>query len=137
LESAVEPLFPFGYGLSYTTFQYGEPAISQTENGYTVTCQITNTGQVDAYEVPQLYTHQLSGDLVRPIKELKGYQKILIPAGETRTVSYTLTPDQLGYWHEEQDGFTSRVWFATDEAEWEVWVAPDARCQTPPGRIRF
>ena len=124
LETPVEPLFPFGFGLSYTTFEYGKTQL----DGNTVSCTITNTGSVDAYETPQLYIHQRSGELARPICELKGFQKIFIPAGETRTVSFSLTPEQLGYWHEAKKGFDSRVWFATDPVDFDIWIAPDSRC---------
>ncbi len=142
LESVVEPLFHFGYGLSYTTFEYGETvieskgrsigdngmlAISPDNDPYTVSCTIKNTGSYDAYEVAQLYVHQCSGDLARPICELKGFEKIFIPAGETRTVSFTLTPEQLGYWHEEKDGLNSRVWYATDNAYFKIRISPDCR----------
>ena len=126
LETATEPLFPFGYGLSYTTFDYGETDIIHNTSDITISCPITNTGTMDAYEVPQLYVHQRSGDLARPIRELKGFQKIFIPAGETRTVTFTLTKEDLGYWHEAHDGLNSRVWFATDDAEFDFWIAPHA-----------
>ncbi len=142
LETPTEPLFPFGFGLSYTTFEYGETVCqsegrSVSENGpsvkrsvspqgglYTVSCTITNTGSYDAYETPQLYVRQLSGDLVRPLCELKGFQKIFIPAGETREVTFTLTDDALGYWHESHDGLSSRVWFATDSADFRFAILP-------------
>ena len=128
LETPVEPLYPFGYGLSYTTFEYGTPQI----DGMTVTCEVKNTGNMDACEVVQLYTHQLSGCLARPIKELKGFQKIFIPAEESKIISFTLTPEQLGYWHEQYEGLSGRIWFDTDPVDFEVWVAPDSRCQTTP-----
>ena len=142
LETPTEPLFPFGFGLSYTTFEYGETVCqsegrSVNENGpsvkrsvspkdglYTVSCTITNTGSYDAYETPQLYVRQLSGDLVRPLCELKGFQKIFIPAGETREVTFTLTDDDLGYWHESHEGLSSRVWFATDAASFRFAILP-------------
>ena len=132
LETPVEPLFPFGFGLSYTTFDYGDVTVNALPDSWEISCTVTNTGSVDAYEVPQLYTHQRYGSLVRPIAELKGYQKLFIPAGEARTVTFTLTREQLGYWHEEFNGLNSRVWFATDPAEFDVWIAPDSRRQTKP-----
>lgn len=133
LETPTEPLFPFGYGLSYTTFRYNNIEVLPVEgqaNHYTVSCCITNTGDRDASETVQLYTRQLSGDLVRPIRELKGFEKIHIPAGESRTVRFTLTPEQLAYWHEQKDNCQSRVWLATDTALFQVWIAPDSRCAT-------
>ena len=142
LESAVEPLFAFGYGLSYTRFEYGEPQVTTSEGGYTISCKVTNTGEYDAYETPQLYVHQLYGDLVRPIRELKAYQKVWIPAGESREVSFEIGAEQLGYWHEsytvsggEKSVTDHKVWFATDDADFELWVAPDSRCQTQPVHI--
>ena len=137
LEIPTEPLFPFGYGLSYTTFEYSEPQLE----GMTVSCEITNTGKYDAYEVAQLYTHQKSGYMVRPLKELKGFEKVFIPAGESRTVTFTLTEEQLGYWHEkcESDNRSPitvhRYFFETDAADYEVWIAPDSRCQTTPVQL--
>ena len=148
LETPTEPLFPFGFGLSYTTFEYGSTRIDTLPFreghgvGYSLSCSITNTGNVDAYEVAQLYTHQKSGYMVRPLKELKGFEKIFIPAGESRTVTFTLTEEQLGYWHEKfsitnnQSPITNHeVWFATDAAEYELWIAPDSRCQTTPVQL--
>ena len=150
LETPTEPLFPFGFGLSYTTFEYGEPKLNEQMvngkmvNNFTVSCEITNTGNFDSYEVPQLYIRQLSGELVRPICELKDYQKIFIPAGKTVTVSYQLTPEQLGYWHEEYSytvhptPYTShQLWFATDHTDFQVWIAPDSRCLTKPVTISY
>jgi beta-glucosidase len=140
LETPTEPLFPFGYGLSYTTFRYNNIEVLPVEgqaNHYTVSCCITNTGDRDASETVQLYTRQLSGDLVRPIRELKGFEKIHIPAGESRTVRFTLTPEQLAYWHEQKDNCESRVWLATDTALFQVWIAPDSRCATVPDTLRI
>jgi beta-glucosidase len=127
LETATEPLFPFGFGLSYTTFEYGETLINgQIADGLTVSCSITNTGTVDACEVAQLYSRQISGALARPICELRGFRKVFIPAGESRTVTFTLTPEDLGYWHDEWKDDIHRVWFATDDAEFRFRIAPYA-----------
>ena len=127
LETPVEPLFPFGFGLSYTTFEYGPTQIdtlSSPRTSYIVKSYITNTGTVGAYEVAQLYSRQLSGDLVRPLCELRAFRKIFIPAGETKEVSFTLSEEQLGYWHEEKNGLDSRVWFATDSASFRFAILP-------------
>ncbi len=131
LETPTEPLFPFGFGLSYTTFEYGETVCQSEGRSYTLSCTITNTGSYDAYETPQLYVRQLSGDLVRPLCELKGFQKIFIPAGETREVTFTLTDDDLGYWHESHDGLNSRVWFATDDADFRFAILPHSQPLVP------
>ncbi len=127
LETPTEPLFPFGFGLSYTTFEYGETVCQSEGRSYTLSCTITNTGSYDAYETPQLYVRQLSGDLVRPLCELKGFQKIFIPAGETREVTFTLTDEDLGYWHESHDGLSSRVWFVTDDADFRFAILPHSQ----------
>ena len=132
LETPTEPLFPFGFGLSYTTFEYSETKVEQSPITnhpspiYTLSCTITNTGNRDACEVAQLYSHQISGELVRPLMELKGFQKIFIPAGQSRTVTFTLTQEQLGYWHETIEDGAHRYYFATDEAQFEFRIAPNS-----------
>lgn len=128
LETPTEPLFPFGYGLSYTTFRYSEPKIEikNQKSNITARCTITNTGTVDAYEVAQLYTRQRSGSVARPLRELRDFRKIFIPAGESREVEFTLTKEQLGYWHEKHDCQKSEVWFETDEADFYLWIAPNS-----------
>ena len=133
LETPTEPLFPFGFGLSYTTFEYSDPVA----DGLTLSCTIKNTGEYDGYEVAQLYTRQLSGDVVRPIKELRGFEKVFIPAGESRTVTFTLSPEQLGYWHELIEDGKHSYYFATDDVVFQAWIAPDSRCLTTPVPFRL
>ena len=95
----VGPLYPFGHGLSYTSFNYSEPDISSTElatgGELVVSVDVSNTGDHIAKEVVQLYIKDLIGSVIRPNKELKGFQKIELKPGETRTVRFTITPDML------------------------------------------
>lgn len=97
-----EPLYPFGYGLSYTTFRYGDVQLSTPtfERGQRVTASVavTNTGKRDGAEVVQLYVRDLVGSITRPVRELKGFEKIFLRAGETKTVSFEITDDMLGFY---------------------------------------
>ena len=88
-----QPLFPFGYGLSYTTFKYGKPAVS----GNTVSIDITNTGAVAGKEIVQLYIGKEKPQEDRPVKELKDFRKILLQPGETKTVTFTIDRNSLAY----------------------------------------
>lgn len=135
MDCGTKPMYPFGYGLTYTTFEYGPLTLSDTIlaiNGsaeLTVTCDITNTGTRTAVTVPQLYTRDLVGSLARPIRELKGFQRVSIPAGETRTVVFTLSPEDLAYWHLADGvalGADGNYVCSAEPGEFEVWIAPNA-----------
>lgn len=136
LEYGMEPLFPFGYGLTYTTFCYGPLTLSDTvvTDGLTVSCTITNTGNREAVAVPQLYVRDLVGSITRPVRELKGFQRIGIPAGEARTVSFTLTRDDLAYWHYPEtltkgaDGAYIRT---AEPGQFQVWIAENSVAGQP------
>ncbi|MBR1569477.1 MAG: glycoside hydrolase family 3 C-terminal domain-containing protein [Bacteroidales bacterium] len=96
----VTPLFPFGYGLSYTTFAYGEPKVSKTvttDGAVTVSVPVTNTGSVAGAEVVQFYVSDPESSVDRPVKELKGFDKVFLQPGETKTVSVQLTRESLSY----------------------------------------
>ena len=97
-----EPLYPFGYGLSYTTFQYSDIALSTPTLGkdgsVTAVVTVTNTGKRDGAEVVQLYIRDLVGSITRPVRELKGFNKIFLRAGESKTVSFKITPDLLRFY---------------------------------------
>lgn len=100
-----EPLYPFGYGLSYTTFAYSEIGLDGTEirpgQPLTATVTVTNTGEYEGEEVVQLYVQDLVGSVTRPVKELKGFQKIHLDEGESRQVSFTLTDEDLAFWRRD------------------------------------
>lgn len=104
-----EPQFPFGFGLSYTTFKYGKPtlsAASMTANGsVTVSVPVTNSGKVVGKEVVQLYIGDPVSTEERPTKELKNFEKISLKPGETKTVSFTINPEDLQYWSEAKHAF--------------------------------
>ncbi|WP_034887461.1 beta-glucosidase BglX [Gillisia sp. Hel_I_29] len=99
---AKDALYPFGFGLSYTTFKYGDIAISSeamnAEETLTVTIPVTNIGKVAGKEVVQLYLHDLVGTTTRPVKELKGFEMISLQPGETKNVSFTITEKMLQYY---------------------------------------
>lgn len=101
----IPPLFPFGYGLSYTTFRYDDITLSANEitgnDPLTVAVKLTNTGNVDGKEVVQLYISQDKPRVSRPEKELKAFKKVFIKAGETAEVTLTLDPDDFAYWDDK------------------------------------
>ena len=105
LGSTTEPLFPFGWGLSYTTFKYSNlRAVSDTigpEGQTKVTVDLTNTGTIRGDEVAQLYIHQKISSVTRPIKELRGFHRISLGPGETKTIEFTLGPKDLSYLNRE------------------------------------
>lgn len=128
LDAGDKPLYPFGYGLSYTTFEYGQPVLSDsvmTQSGQiTVTCQVKNTGKYDAYETVQLYTRDLVASLCQPIRQLKGFQKVWIKAGESATVTFTLTPADLAFCHEDMTTYA-------EPGEFQLWVSADSQQGVP------
>lgn len=119
-----EPLYPFGYGLSYTTFRYGKPSLSSTilsENGkIQISVDVTNTGNYDADEIVQLYIRDLVGSVSRPVKELKGFERICLKKGETKTATFTLTPDDLKFYNQELE-------YKYEPGEFEVMVGPNSK----------
>jgi beta-glucosidase len=121
------PLFPFGHGLAYTSFEYGEPRVDSTkvalEGTVTVSVDVTNTGERDGVEVVQLYLHQRHGTSSRPLRQLKAFEPVEIPAGQTRTVSLAVGPDQRRYW-----SAATRGWML-DGTDFDVWVGGDATAQ--------
>ena len=135
LEYGNKPEYPFGYGLTYTTFEYGAVTLSDTlllgssSHGLTASCDITNTGKCDAVAVPQLYIRDVVGSLTRPIRELKGFERVEIPAGETRTVTFDISEKDLAYWHLAEGaslGSEGEYTFSAEPGEFHVWIAPNS-----------
>ena len=103
VETSTQPLYPFGYGLSYTSFSYDDIKLSAEKSASNdrlikVDVTVSNTGERDGDEIVQLYTHTLSASVTRPIKELKGFQRVPLKAGETRTITFEINLKQLAYY---------------------------------------
>jgi beta-glucosidase len=118
------PLYPFGFGLSYTTFAFANLQVSaaQVKVGETVTVSVdvTNTGAVAGDEVAQLYIHQRWGSDSRPMRELKGFARITLQPGETQTVTFPLGPEELRYWSTNAGGWIQ------EPAAFDLWVGGDS-----------
>ena len=118
------PLYPFGFGLSYSTFAITrlKAAAAQIKLGQSValTADVTNTGALVGDEVVQLYIHQKAGSDSRPMRELKGFERVTLKPGETKTVTFTLGPAELGYW-----STNAGKWIQEAEA-FDVWVGADS-----------
>jgi beta-glucosidase len=117
------PLYPFGYGLSYTSFEYKNLKLDKNEipaNGAVkVSVEVSNTGNYDGEEVVQLYIRDLIGSSTRPVRELKGFEKLAIKAGETKTVSFTLDKETLQF-------YTANNKWEVETGDFDVWVGGDS-----------
>ena len=130
LDSGYGPLFPFGYGLSYTTFEYGVPAVGTAEIGMDGTLkasvELTNTGKYEATEVVQLYVRDLVGSVVRPVKELKGFRRVTLAPGETVTVEFDLPVSDLSFWNIDME-------HVVEPGDFQLWIAGDSASGKPVG----
>ena len=119
-----DPLYPFGYGLSYTTFRYGDLQLSNNsmnERGkITASVTVTNTGNYDADEIVQMYIRDMVGSVARPVKELKGFERNHLKKGESRTVSFDITAKQLKF-------YNSALNWVCEPGEFEVMVGGNSR----------
>jgi len=102
-----KPLYPFGYGLSYTTFAYSgiKASAATLKDSVIVSVDVKNTGKRDGDEVVQLYVSYPGSKVVRPLKQLKGFKRVFIPAGETKTIEIPLKAEDLAYWNVEKHAF--------------------------------
>jgi len=117
------PEYPFGYGLSYTTFEYTNlrvsPGTVRMGGALTVSAEIANTGQREGDEIVQLYTRDLVGSVSRPVRELKGFRRIHLKPGEKQAVSFTLRTEDLAFYNPQMQ-------LVTEPGRFRVWIAPDA-----------
>jgi beta-glucosidase len=121
------PLFRFGYGLSYSSIAYANLSLNREaigpEETVTASVEVTNTGAREADEVVQLYIHQRSGTASRPVRELKGFRRISLAAGESRTLEFPLGPAERRYWNA-----VARDW-VLDDSTFDVWVGGDSAAE--------
>jgi beta-glucosidase len=119
-----EPLFPFGYGLSYTTFSYGDLTISKNQisssDKIEAKITVTNTGNFDGEETVQLYIQDMVGSITRPVKELKGFQKIFLKKGESRDVAFTITTNDLKFYNKD-------LKYLVEPGDFKIFVGTNSR----------
>ena len=119
-----EPLYPFGYGLSYTTFEYSDVTLSnnqmKVDGAIAASVTVKNTGRYDADEVVQLYIRDVVGSISRPVKELKGFQRIHLNAGESQTVTFEITPDLLRFYDYNLD-------YVIEPGDFDIMIGPNSR----------
>ena len=119
LDAGYTPLFPFGFGLSYARFTYSDIELSRNTLGMsdslTVQAVVSNTGPVEADEVVQLYIRDLVGDVTRPVRELKGFERIRLKPGESRIVSFELSPADLAFYGQDME-------LITEPGDFHVWI---------------
>ena len=110
-----DPLYPFGYGLSYTTFDYSDVSL----NGRTASVVVTNTGNYDADEVVELYIHDVVASITRPVKELKGFERIHLKKGESKVVKFEITDDLLKFYDRDLN-------YVLEPGDFEIMIGPDS-----------
>ena len=124
LDEINAPLYPFGYGLSYTTFEYSSVILSASEmpmdGSVTASVTVTNTGSRDGDEIVQLYLHDIYATSTRPVKELKGFRKVHIGAGQSVKVEFTLTKEDLSYYNHSLE-------WVCEPGEFEIMAGPNSR----------
>jgi beta-glucosidase len=124
LDVSNDPLYPFGYGLSYTSFTYSEVRLNSTnlnaKGSITASVTVTNNGAREGKEVVQLYTRDLVGSITRPVKELKGFQKISLKPGESKTVSFTITANDLKF-------YNSDLKFVAEPGDFKIFIGGNSK----------
>jgi beta-glucosidase len=128
LDAPNAPLYPFGYGLSYTTFSVSSPHLSSTSvssNGQlTVTATVSNTGSVAGDDVAQLYLHEDETPILQPVEKLEGFQRVTLAPGQSKTVTFTLGSQNLGYYNNAGQ-------FVVTPGQFNLWVSDSSVVGSP------
>lgn len=124
LDVSNEPVYPFGFGLSYTQFTYGDvkldKSVMSSSDALTASVNVTNSGTRDGAEVVQLYIRDLIGSVTRPVKELKGFQKVMLKAGETKTITFKITKEELSF-------YNSELKWVAEPGKFQVFIGTNSR----------
>ncbi len=124
LDVSNDPVYPFGFGLSYTTFNYSDIKLDKTvlrkDGKINATVTVTNTGKVDGKEVVQLYIRDLVGSITRPVKELKGFQKVDLKAGESKTVNFTISLNDLKFYNSDLN-------YVAESGDFKIFIGGNSR----------
>ncbi len=120
LDAGFDVLYPFGYGLTYTTFDYSDMALTEGEDALTVTVKVTNTGDREGVETVQLYTQDVVGSIVRPVKELKNFTKVTLEAGETKEVTLSVSKNEIGFYNDNGE-------YLLEDGKFRVYVGGNSR----------
>jgi beta-glucosidase len=127
------PLFPFGYGLSYTSFSYGDLKLSNNslnrKGKITATVKVTNSGNYDGEEVVQLYIRDMVASIARPVKELKGFQKIFLKKGESKEISFIISIDDLKF-------YNSALKYVAEPGDFKILIGTNSQ-QVKEGMFKF
>jgi beta-glucosidase len=123
LDVEISPLFPFGYGLSYTNFEYRDLVLSSDSvalgSSFEASVELLNVGQFDADEVVQLYVRDLVGSVTRPVKELKAFERVRLAPGQRRRVAFRVHTNQLAFWGQDMT-------FAAEPGRFQLWIGPSS-----------
>lgn len=124
LDVSNDPLYPFGYGLSYTNFKYSNISLSDSvinnKKGLTASVTITNTGKVAGKEVAEMYIRQMVGSITRPVKELKGFKNLVLKAGESKTISFEINISDLKF-------YNSNLKYGTENGKYKIFIGTNSR----------
>lgn len=144
IDSPTSPLYPFGYGLSYSNFEYSDVKLSRNSmsvgDAVRASVRVTNTGKMDGDEIVQLYIRDVESSMTRPVKELKGFRKVHIPAGESREVEFDITADMLSWYYVDAYNMSRspkplRVEKTLEEGDFEIMIGPNS-AQTASALLR-
>ena len=113
------PLYPFGFGLSYSAYEYGPTVVQPHGDGFRIHADVRNVSSVDGEEIVQLYIRDRHASMTRPVRELKGFRRVALKAGELKTVTFELSREQLGFYGADEN-------WVTEPGLFHFWIAPDS-----------